>query len=145
MKKVYQVLAYVIAALVVVQAIAVVWAISGESKYVSDGGVIDKAVVESREVIFPEVWGFAVHGINGGLVIPLVGLLLLVASFFAKVPGAVKWGAAVFVLVLAQMSLGYASHEIPITGALHGLNALLLFTAAGYTGLRVKRIASVGV
>jgi hypothetical protein len=145
MKRFYQVLAYVIAGLVVVQAMAVVWALSGESKYVSNGGVIDKAVVESREFIFPEVLGFAVHGINGGMVIPLVAVLLLVASFFAELPGAVKWGAAVFVLVLAQTSLGYASHEIPITGALHGLNALLLFTAAGYTGLRVKRIASVGV
>lgn len=138
MKKFYRVLAYSVAGLVVVQAIAVVWAISGESKYIANGGVIDKAVVESREFVFPEVLGFAIHGINGDLLIPLVALALLILSFFAKVPGGVKWAAIVFALVAVQSTLGHASHELPVAGALHGLNALLLFTAAGYSGLRAR-------
>lgn len=139
MKSFYRVLAYAVAGLVVVQAIAVVWAISGESKYIAAGGVIDKATVESREFVFPEVLGYAIHGINGDIVIPLAALLLLIASFFAKVPGGVKWAAVVFGLVAVQAMLGHASHELPITGAMHGLNALMLFSAAIYTGLRVRK------
>jgi hypothetical protein len=139
-KSFYRVLAFIVAAGVVIQAIAVVWAISGESKWISNGGVMDKAVVESREFVFPEVLGYAIHGILGGLVIPILALILLIVSFFAKFPGAVKWAGLVFALVAVQSMLGYASHDIPAMGALHGLNALLLFSSAIYTGLRVKRV-----
>jgi len=139
MKSVYRVLAYGVAGLVVVQAIAVVWAISGESRYIAEGGVIDKATVESREFVFPEVLGYAVHGINGDMIIPLAALSLLIVSFFARVPGGVKWAAVVFGLVAVQAMLGHASHSLPIAGAFHGLKALLLFSASIYAALRVKR------
>ena len=32
-----------------------------------------------------------VHGIDGMMIIPLLGIALLVVSFFAKFDGAVKW------------------------------------------------------
>lgn len=142
MRTVYKVLAFVVAAEVVIQAMAMVYAVAGEGKWVMEGGVLDKAVIESREFVFPEVLGYAVHGINGSIVVPLVALALLVTSFFAKTPGGVKWAGLVLLLVAAQASLGFAGHSIPVLGALHGLNALLLFSTAVYTGLRVRRAAS---
>ena len=139
MRSVYKVLAYVVAAEVVIQAMAMVYAVAGQGRWIMEGGVLDKAVIESREFVFPEVLGYAIHGINGTMVIPLLALLLLVFSFFAKVPGGVKWAAIVLLLVVVQATLGIAGHSIPFLGALHGLNALLLFAAAIYTGLRVRR------
>lgn len=142
MRSVYKVLAYVLAAEVVIQAMAMVYAVAGEGKWVMEGGVMDKAVIESREFVFPEVLGYAIHGINGTIVIPLLALLLLVFSFFAKVPGGVKWAGIVLLLVVVQAPLGIAGHSVPFLGALHGLNALLLFSTALYTGLRVRRMAA---
>ena len=142
MRTVYKVLAYAVAVEVVIQAMAMVWAIAGLGKWISDGGVFDKSVMESEEMPFPEVVGLIVHGINGGMVIPLIALLLLISSFFAKVPRGVMFGAIVFVLVGIQASLGYAGHDLPATGALHGLNALILFTTALYTARRVKTPAA---
>jgi heme A synthase len=141
MRTVYRVLAYVVAAEVVVQAMAMVFAIAGLGKWVDGGGVLDKAVMESDESPFPEVIGFAVHGINGMMIVPAIALLLLVSSFFAKVSGAVKWAAVVLLLVVVQVTLGLAGHAIPALGALHGLNALLLFSSAIYTARRGRNLA----
>jgi hypothetical protein len=138
MRSVYRVLAYVIAAEVVVQAMAMVYAIAGLGKWVEGGGVFDKALMESDESPFPEVVGFIVHGMNGMIVIPAIALLLLVASFFAKIPGGVKWAGLVLLLVLVQVTLGLVGHAIPAVGGLHGLNALLLFSAAVYTARRAR-------
>ena len=138
-RTVYKVLAYVVAAEVVIQAMAMVYAVAGQGKWVMEGGVLDKAVVESREFVFPEVLGYAIHGVNGAIVIPLLALALLAFSFFAKVPGGAKWAGLVVLLVVVQATLGIAGHSIPFLGALHGLNALLLFSAAIYSGLRVRR------
>ena len=136
MRTVYKVLAYAVAVEVVIQAMAIVWAIAGLGKWVSDGGVFDKSVMESEDMAFPEVVGLIVHGLNGGMLIPLIALLLLISSFFAKVPRGVRFAAIVFVLVLVQGALGYAGHDLPAIGALHGLNALVLFTTALYTARR---------
>jgi hypothetical protein len=140
MKTVYKVLAYIVAAEVVIQAMAMVFAVAGLGRWVSEGGVLDKAVMESEESAFPEVVGFMIHGLNGMMIIPAIALLLLISSFFAKVPGGAKWAALVFGLVVVQVSLGFAGHAIPALGSLHGLNALMLFTAALYTARRVSRV-----
>jgi hypothetical protein len=142
MKTVYRVLAYVVAAEVIVQAMAMVFAIAGLGKWVDNGGVFDKALMESDQSPFPEVVGFAIHGINGMMVIPVMALLLLISSFFAKIPGAVKWAGLVLLLVVVQVNLGLFGHEIPALGALHGLNALLLFSAAIYTARRGRTAAA---
>jgi Family of unknown function (DUF6220) len=142
MKTVYKVLAYIVAAEVVIQAMAMVFAVAGLGRWVSEGGVLDKAVMESEESPFPEVVGFMIHGLNGMMIIPAIALLLLISSFFAKVPGGIKWAALVFGLVVVQVSLGLAGHAIPALGALHGLNALMLFTSALYTARRVSRVAA---
>jgi len=146
MRTAYKVLAYLVAAEVAVQAMLIVWGIAGLGKWVNDGGVFDKAVIESEGTPpFPEVVGIIVHGINGLFVIPGLTLLLLIVSFFTKVRGAIKWAVVVFVLVVAQGQLGGLGHDFPLAGALHGLNALALFGVAIYTGRRLRAAAAVGV
>ncbi len=82
-----------------------------------------------------------VHGINGTFVVPGLALVLLILSFFARIRGAIKWAVIVFALVVVQGQLGFLGHEIPAVGGLHGLNALVLFTAALYAGLRIGKAA----
>jgi hypothetical protein len=137
MRTAYKVLAYLVAAEVALQAMVMVWGIAGLVKWVDGGGTFDKSVMESQGTPFPEVAGIIVHGINGTFVVPAIALLLLIVSFFTRLPGAIKWAVIVFVLVIAQGQIGYLGHEFPLAGALHGLNALALFGAAIYTGRRV--------
>jgi hypothetical protein len=149
MRTAYKVLAYLVAAEVAVQAMVMVWGIAGLGKWVDGGGVLDKAVFEeaigSGGMPFPEIAGLMVHGINGTFVIPLIALLLLIVSFFTKVRGATKWAAIVLALVVAQGQIGFLGHEFPLAGALHGLNALLLFATALYSGRRLRAATAVGV
>jgi hypothetical protein len=65
-------------------------------------------------------------------------------SFFTKVRGAIKWAVIVFVLVVVQGQLGFLGHEFPLSGALHGLNALALFGVALYAGRRLRAATAVG-
>jgi len=130
MKSAYRWLAAIIAIEVAVQAAAIAFAIFGMSKWVEDGGVLNKQVLESEDTSFTGVAGFMIHGINGEMVIPLLALILLVVSFFAKVPGGVKWAGFVLLAVVVQVLLGLLSHAVPGLGALHGLNALILFSLA---------------
>ncbi|NUT33262.1 MAG: hypothetical protein HOV79_09325 [Hamadaea sp.] len=130
MRTAYKVLAYIIAIEVAVQAMAMVYAVAGLGKWVDRGGVLDKAVMESDESPFPEVAGFAIHAINGMMIIPLLALILLIISFFTRIPGAVKNAVLVLVLVALQITLGLLGHGTPILGALHGLNAFILVGAA---------------
>jgi hypothetical protein len=138
MRTVYRVFAWLIAVEVMVQAAAMVYAIAGLGIWVDrDGGVLDKAAFESEESLFPEMIGFFVHGINGMMVIPLLALIFLIVSFFAKVPGGVKWAALVLLAVVVQVALGLFGHEAAIFGLLHGVNALVLFSLAVWAGKRV--------
>jgi hypothetical protein len=146
MRTAYKVLAYLVAAEVAVQAMAIVWGIAGLGRWVDGGGVFDKAVIESQGTPpFPEVVGILVHGINGMFVIPALALLLLIVSFFTKVRGAIKWAVIVFVLVVVQGQLGELGHDFPLAGAVHGLNAMALFGVALYAGRRLRAAAAVGV
>jgi hypothetical protein len=142
MRTAYKVFAYLVAAEVAVQAMVMVWAVAGLSKWVDGGGVFDKAVIEgaseSGAMPFPEILGIIVHGINGSVVIPVIALALLIVSFFTKVHGAIKWAVIVSVLVVVQGTLGFLGHDLPLAGAVHGLNALALFGVALYTGRRVR-------
>lgn len=141
MKTAYRILAYLVAVEVAVQATVMVFAIAGLGKWVDGGGVFDKSVMENKESPLTEAVGFIVHGINGSMVIPGLALILLIVSFFTKLPGAVKWAALVLLLVVTQGMLGFGGHDVPALGALHGFNALLLFTVALYTARR--RVRSV--
>ncbi|MEV6521091.1 hypothetical protein AB0M43_04000 [Longispora sp. NPDC051575] len=137
MRSFYRGAAYAIAALVFVQAAAIAFGVFGLGRWVEDGGVLDKAAMESDDTPFPEVAGFIVHGINGQMVIPLVAIVLLVVSFFARIPGGVRWAATIVLLIAAQVLLGMFGHGAPFLGLLHGANALLIFSAAVFAARRV--------
>ena len=129
MRTVYRVLAYLVALEVVVQAAAIAWALFGLSAWIEGGGVLDAAAMEA-EPQFDGVVGFMVHGLNGQMIVPVVALILLVVSFFAKLPRGVAYAAALFVMVLAQVLLGIVSHSIPALGMLHGALALAILVTA---------------
>ena len=140
MKSVYKVLAFLVAAEVAIQASMMAFAVAGLGIWVDkEGGVLDKATFES-EPDFTGAVGFMVHGINGMMVIPLLALVFLIVSFFAKVPGGVKWAALVLLAVVVQVALGIYGHENAVFGMLHGLNALLLFSLAFMAGKRVTSV-----
>ena len=145
MKRTYAVLAFVVCGLVMVQAAVAVWAESGLFLWITrDGGAIDQATLESDwQPPFPEAAGFMIHGLNGMMVIPVVALLLLVISFFAKVPRGIAWAAAVAALVALQVTLGILGHSVSIAGLTHGINAMVLFTVALLGGLRAWRDAQL--
>ncbi|MBK9698136.1 MAG: hypothetical protein IPO80_12375 [Propionibacteriaceae bacterium] len=139
MKKLYSLVAYLVCGLVAVQAGTMVWAHSGMFQWVAAGGVLDKAAIESSDSLtFDGVQGFMIHGMNGMMVIPSVAVVLLVLSFFAKVPHGVAWAIGVAVLVALQVALGLLGHEFTISGLFHGVNALVLFTVALLAGLRAR-------
>ena len=146
MRTVYRVLAFLVAIEVAVQAMFIVYGYAGMGLWVeNDGGVVDKATFEtafdSGTAPFPEFTAFLFHGMNGMMVIPAIALLLVISSFFAKVPRGIMFAVAVLVLVLLQVTLGLMSHSIAALGALHGLNALALFSTAAWTGIRAARVA----
>jgi hypothetical protein len=130
MRATYRVLAYLLALEVVVQAAAIAWAMFGLSTWIEEGGVLDKAQLESDGTPFPGVLGFVVHGINGQMIVPLIALLLFVVSFFAKFPRAVAWAGAALVTVIVQVALGMFAHSLPALGMLHGIVALVLLVVA---------------
>lgn len=146
MRNVYRVLAFLVAIEVAIQAMFVVYGDAGLGLWIeNDGGVVDKATfdaaIEGGEAPFPEFQALLLHGMNGMMVIPALALLLVISSFFAKVPRGILFAFAVLVLVLLQVTLGLMGHSIAALGALHGLNALALFSTAAWTGIRVKRAA----
>jgi Family of unknown function (DUF6220) len=143
MRTAYRVLAYLLAAEVVIQGAAIAYGIAGLGKWVDkDGGVLNKQVFDSDNPDFPGVGGFAIHGINGTMLIPLLTLALLVVSFFAKVPGGVRRAAILVGLVILQVVLGVALHDVPFVAWLHVLNAFGIFVFAFETG-RSASVAQV--
>ncbi len=138
MKTAYKVLAYLVALGVVVQAGAIAFAVAGLGVWVQGGGVLDKAAFEDENLSFTGIAGFMVHGMNGMMVIPAIALLLLIVSFFAKVPRGIPMAALVLGLVVLQVTLGIFGHETPYAGMLHGVNALILMGAAITAGRLVS-------
>ncbi len=143
MRSTYRFLGYFIAVLVVVQAGAIAWAFFGMTNWINDGGVVDKALIECTDCDqqFTAEWGFAIHMFFVGFVlIPLSSLVMLIVSFFAKVPQGVAMAAGLFVLVLLQMLvLPALSRELGSGfGALHGANALLILGLALAAGSRAS-------
>ena len=144
MKAAYRVLAYLVALEVVVQAAMMVFAVAGLSIFIDEGGSIDKAAFESDDLKFTGIAGFMVHGMNGMMIIPLLALVLLIVSFFAKVPGGIRNAAIILGLVVLQVALGLFGHSNAYIGMLHGINALALFTMALLTARGVRTTSGVG-
>ena len=128
MKQTYRVVAGLIALGVLVQAASVAFAWFDALSAVDSGTVIDGNYDGNA--------GHVIHGVVGMMVMPILALILLIVSFFARnvVPGAVKWAGIVFGLTLLQVALAFAAFSAPVIGALHGINALALLGVAGRAG-----------
>jgi hypothetical protein len=144
MRSTYRALAYTIAVEVVVQAAAIAYAMFGLGKWIDDGGTLNKAIMDDPNASFTGAVGFAIHGINGEMLIPLLALVLLVVSFFAKVSGGPRWAGTILALVVIQVLLGLFGLSAPLLGPLHGINALILFSVAFMAGRRVSSAESRG-
>jgi H+/Cl- antiporter ClcA len=138
MRSAYRILAIIIAVEVVIQAMMIVFAVAGLGHWVDEGGTLDKAAFESEDLSFTGVAGFMVHGLNGMMIIPLLGLALLVVSFFAKVPGGVKLASIVLGSIVVQVFAGILGHDAPYIGMIHGLNAFILAGSAGFASRQAK-------
>jgi hypothetical protein len=141
MRSVYRVLAFLVAAGVMVQAAAIAYGMFGLIKWVENGGTLDKSTELNSSL--GGYTGFNLHGTAGMMIIPAIALLFLISSFFAKVPGGIKWALIVFGVTVLQVALGLFSHSIAGLGWLHGINALILFGVAVSAGMRVRQVATV--
>jgi len=128
MRATYRALAGLIAIGIVLQAafIAVAW--FTVLKDTDSGAVFDKNSEGN--------WAHAAHGVVGMMVIPLLAILLLIVSFFARIPGGVKWAAITFGVVVLQILFAFASFSAPVVGALHGINA---FAIAGVASVAMRK------
>lgn len=139
MKQVYRVLAFLVAAGVAMQAAAVAFGMFGLIKWVENGGTLDKSTELNSSL--GGYAGFSLHGIGGTIIMPALALLFLISSFFAKVPGGIRWALITFGVTVLQVALGLFSHTVAGLGWLHGANALVLFGVAVTAGIRVRRAA----
>jgi len=136
MKMVYRVLAVLIALGVMVQGAAIAFGMFGLIKWIEEGGSLDKST-ELNSSLGGYV-GFNTHATVGIMVMPVLALLFLISSFFAKVPGGIKWALIVFGVAVVQVALGLFSHSLAGLGWLHGANALILFGVAVTAAMRVR-------
>jgi hypothetical protein len=133
MRTAYQVVARLIALGVIVQAAAIALGVFLLIREVEDGGIIDKDYEGNL--------GFGLHALVGLNVVPLLALILLVISFFAKVPGGIKWALSVVGLVILQIVLAFVSFGVAYVGALHAINAFAILAVAELAARRAKRSA----
>lgn len=136
MKATYRVFAYLIALGVVAQAMSMALGAFTMIHDIDEGLVVDKNFDDFN-------FGQMMHGQVGMMVMPALAILFLIVSFFAKVPGGVKWAGITFLLVALQITLAFVAFGAPVVGALHGLNALALLSVAAYAGRRVDTSAPV--
>jgi cytochrome bd-type quinol oxidase subunit 2 len=145
MRSTYRVLAYALAVEVLVQAMAIAYAMAGLGKWVEDDhGVLTKKVADGNSLPFRGGGGFTLHGVNGMLIIPILVLLLLIISFFAKVVDGTKQALILLGLVVLQVILGIALHGVPYVAPLHALNAFGILVVAYKTGKSVSDVGQVG-
>jgi hypothetical protein len=138
MRATYRVLAGLIAVLVLVQAAAIAFGTFGIISFVEDGSDYTKSVAEDRTAT--GALGQNIHSF-GAIAIALVAIVLLIVSFFAKVEGGVKWAGIVFLVVLLQWVLAIVAFSAPVVGALHGLNAFVMFGVAMMAAQRARTSA----
>jgi hypothetical protein len=125
-----------------------VWTIAGLFTWIDDGATLDKSVVEGwseEPPTFAGSFGFFWHSFIGGVIlIPLLGLILLIVSFFAKVPRGVVLAAAIVVSIVVQYFAAIlAGSQDPLIGLIHGLNAFILFGLAVFAARSAKEADEV--
>lgn len=129
MRGAYRVIAHLIMIGVLVQAAAVAGGWFGTINEVDGGKVIDENYEGNL--------GHTLHWINGMMIMPLLGLALLIVAAFAKLPGGLKWAGFTLLAIVVQIALAFISFGVPAIGALHGVNAFVVFGCALYAGRKV--------
>jgi Family of unknown function (DUF6220) len=132
MRATYRVLALLIAVGVVVQAASIAVAWFTVLHDTDSGSVFDKNAQPN--------WGHMTHTVVGSGIIPILAILLLIISFFAKIPGGVRWAAITFGVVALQFLFAVLAFSAPVVGALHGINAFVLAAVASLAA-RQARVA----
>src|SRR3954453_9616557 len=128
MRATYRVLAGLIALGVVLQAAFIAAAWFTVLNDTDSGAVFDKNSGDN--------WAQAAHSVVGPSVIPFLALLLLIVSFFARIPGGVKWAAITLGVVALQIAFAFLGYAAPVTGVLHGINA---FAIAGVASIAMRK------
>jgi hypothetical protein len=123
-RAVYRIWATVVFAMVIIQVGLAGWGAFYVASKVDDGTV--------DEDQFFSAHGFGLHSIFGYLVV-LAGLVLLIIGVVA---GIGKWrlgrhGVLALLLIL-QVFLAFLAFGVPATGFLHPVNALAIFSLAGW-------------
>jgi hypothetical protein len=133
MRKTYRILADIIAIEVVIQAMMIVFAVAGLFHWIDGGATLDQSVIDGWEDD-PPTWqgaiGHFIHVMNGQFLIPLLGLALLIVSFFAAVPRGTMLAGVILASIIVQVAAGIIAGSAPWVGLIHGLNAFILFGAA---------------
>jgi hypothetical protein len=137
MRATYRVLGLLIAIGVVLQAVFIAVAWFQVLKDTDSGAVFDKNSDGN--------WAHAAHGIVGMMVIPAIALVFLIVSFFARVPGGVKWAAITFGLTVLQIVLAFVSFAAPVLGSLHAINAFALAATASIGAGKARPAAATPV
>ena len=134
MQKTYLVVARLIAILIVVQAMAIVFVVAGLFHWIDGGATLDKSVVDGWDDNPPtfqgSLGGFIHFFLVGVVLIPLSGLILLIVSFFAKIPRGVGLADAIVVSIIVQYLAAVIADSAPWVGLIHGLNAFILLGLA---------------
>ena len=130
MRTAYRVLAYVIAAVVAIQAAAIGYGVFAQLNWIDKGGTLDKATLEGS---WPGSGALIFHALEG-LAVFIVALALLIVSFFAKIDKGVRWAVIVLAATFVQIALGTLSHLVTASGAVHGAFALDLVRTRGHGG-----------
>ena len=125
------------------QAASISYGMFGLIKWVELGGTLDQSTELTPAL--GGYTGFSWHATAGIFVLPVISLLLLISSFFAKVPGGIRWALIVLGVTVLQVALGLFSHSVAGLGWLHGINALVLFGTAMMAGMRVSRAVASNV
>ena len=103
MKQVYRVLAFLIAAGVALQAASIAYGMFGLIKWIEEGGTLDQSTQLTPAL--GGYTGFSWHATGGIFVLSVISLLFLISSFFAKVPGGIRWALIVFGVTVLQVAL----------------------------------------
>jgi hypothetical protein len=139
-KSAYRVLNYLLSLEVLIQAAVIAWYAFGIYKYADDNGSISHHQLEDGG--FNGHAGAVIHAVNGFMIIPFIALVLLVVSFFAKIPGGVRLAVITFALVVVQaFVLPALSAKAPAVGMLHGAVALAIL-GISIAGARLARDAT---
>jgi heme A synthase len=139
MRTAYRIFAFAIAAMVAIQAGAIGYAVFAQFNWIEEGGTFDKAAFDTGA---PGTGAFMFHALFAGAVL-LASLVMLIISFFAKIPHGVRWAVIVLIATIVQIALGVLSHLLAAIGALHGAAALVLFGVAVMAAMRSGKPAAV--